>query len=343
MSRLAIPPEIHQIFHGVPVTCHAFNRDRTSMSLTGMINNFFLIYFISEIAVSPSSHEVHVYRKNGSGWTLEQILDEHDKLVTSVDWAPISNKLVTCAQDRNAYVWTIDAPTGKWKPQLVLLRINRAATFVRWSPQENKFAVATGSRLVAVAHLDVDNDWYTTKHIRKPLRSTVTAVAWHKDNILLATGGADGVARVFSAFVKTVDEKAVSPVWGDKLPFATLCAEFGSLNNGPVHSTAHDGNVVFAYGPQGPLISAPTTGLPLITSLFVAEDALVAAGHDCVPLLFKILANNQWALVDRIDKGNNNKSVSSENSAMDMFKKLARTAQATADVELNSVHQNTIT
>jgi actin related protein 2/3 complex subunit 1A/1B len=57
---------------------------------------------------------------------------------------------VTTAQDRNAYVWTLtpDPATGAevWKPTLVLLRINRAATYVRWSPREDKFAVASGAR-----------------------------------------------------------------------------------------------------------------------------------------------------------------------------------------------------
>ena len=42
-------------------------------------------------------------------------------------------RLVTCSADRNAYVWT-QSDDGKWKPTLVLLRINRAATCVRWSP-----------------------------------------------------------------------------------------------------------------------------------------------------------------------------------------------------------------
>lgn len=35
-------------------------------------------------------------------------------------------------QDRNAYVWTFTG--GAWKPSLVILRINRAATMVKWSP-----------------------------------------------------------------------------------------------------------------------------------------------------------------------------------------------------------------
>lgn len=75
---------------------------------------------------------------------------QHDKIVTSIDWAPNSNRIVTASQDRNAYVWqqASDPLTGRivWKPTLVLLRINRAATFVRWSPFEDKFAVASGAR-----------------------------------------------------------------------------------------------------------------------------------------------------------------------------------------------------
>jgi actin related protein 2/3 complex subunit 1A/1B len=67
-------------------------------------------------------------------------------LVTSIDWAPTTNRIVTASQDRNAYVWNWDAREKAWKPTLVLLRINRAATHVRWSPREDKFAVACGAR-----------------------------------------------------------------------------------------------------------------------------------------------------------------------------------------------------
>jgi len=57
---------------------------------------------------------------------------QHDKVVTGIDWAPNTNRIVTCGQDRNAYVWTFT--NGVWKPVLVILRINRAATHVKWSP-----------------------------------------------------------------------------------------------------------------------------------------------------------------------------------------------------------------
>jgi actin related protein 2/3 complex subunit 1A/1B len=118
-------------------------------------------------------------------------MEQHDKLVTSLDWAPNTNRLVTCSQDRNAYVWTFDASAKEWKPTLVLLRINRAATSVKWSPMENKFAVASGARLISICYFEEENDWWVSKHIKKPIRSTVLSVDWHPENILLVAGCCD--------------------------------------------------------------------------------------------------------------------------------------------------------
>lgn len=53
--------------------------------------------------------------------------------IMGVDWAPRTNRIVTCSADKNAYVWT-QGKDGKWNPAWVLLRINRAATCVKWSP-----------------------------------------------------------------------------------------------------------------------------------------------------------------------------------------------------------------
>lgn len=77
--------------------------------------------------------------------------------VAGIDWAPDSNRIVTCGADRNAYVWTLKE--GTWKPTLVILRINRAARCVRWSPRENKFAVGSGSRLISICYFEQENDW----------------------------------------------------------------------------------------------------------------------------------------------------------------------------------------
>lgn len=136
---------------------------------------------------------------------------QHDRPISAIDWAPQTNRIVTCSHDRNAYVWNQlpDPETGllTWQPTLVLLRLNRSATYVRWSPNEEKFAVASGARTIAVCQFDQESDWWVAKHIKKPLRTTVLSLDWHPNSVLLAAGSADGKARVFSAFMKGVDSK----------------------------------------------------------------------------------------------------------------------------------------
>uniref|UniRef100_A0A4W5MHK1 Zgc:86896 n=1 Tax=Hucho hucho TaxID=62062 RepID=A0A4W5MHK1_9TELE len=124
-----------------PLSCHAWNKNRT------------------QIAVSPNSSVVIIYEKKGNEWAKIHELTEHSGRITGIDWAPDSNRIVTCASDRNAYVWTLKDKV--WKPTLVLVRINRAATCVKWSPLENKFALGSGARLISVCYFEKENDWVT--------------------------------------------------------------------------------------------------------------------------------------------------------------------------------------
>jgi actin related protein 2/3 complex subunit 1A/1B len=185
-------PEEYQIAK-LPITSHAFNADR------------------SQLAISLNSNDAQIMSRQGQEWKVTETLAEHDKLITAIDWAPKSNRIVTASQDRNAYVWqlTEDPQTGKtsWKPTLVLLRINRAATDVKWSPLEDKFAVGSGARAIAICSFDSENDWWVARQLKKPIRSTVLSVDWHPNNVLLAAGSADMKARVFSAFIKDVDKR----------------------------------------------------------------------------------------------------------------------------------------
>jgi actin related protein 2/3 complex subunit 1A/1B len=328
MSAITLPRETG------PITTHAFNKDKT------------------KVAVVNNSNVVSIYRLSGGKWEIEDSLVQHDKLVTAVDWAPESNRIVTCSQDRNAYVWNLEK--GEWKPTLVLLRINRAATFVRWSPLENKFAVASGDKLISICYFEQENDWWVSKHLKKPITSTVLSLDWHPENILLVAGSCDKKTRVFSAWIKGIDAKASHAIWGEKLPFGTICGEFST--NAWVHSVAwspsgntiawvaHDSSLSVVYGPNDPVITVNTGNLPFMTLVFVSENQIIAAGHDCCPMLFTSKAHGVWDYVDKLHQGPK-KSVTSGNSAFNKFKQMDSKAQSenNGGTELSTIHQNTIT
>ena len=85
---------------------------------------------------------------------------QHDLLVSSIDWSAVTNKIVSCSHDRNAFVWTYEKDSNIWKPTLVILRIDRAATDVKWSLDGQRFAVASSAKVVPVCMYEPANDWY---------------------------------------------------------------------------------------------------------------------------------------------------------------------------------------
>uniref|UniRef100_A0A7N6FKL5 Actin-related protein 2/3 complex subunit n=1 Tax=Anabas testudineus TaxID=64144 RepID=A0A7N6FKL5_ANATE len=300
-----------------PITCHAWNRDRT------------------QIAISPNNHEVHIYKKSGNQWVKTHELKEHNGHITGIDWAPKSDRIVTCGADRNAYVWS--QKEGVWKPTLVILRINRAATFVKWSPLENKFAVGSGARLISVCYFESENDWWVSKHIKKPIRSTILSLDWHPNNILLAAGSCDFKCRVFSAYIKEVEEKPGPTPWGSKMPFGAVLEVVCSVL--PVESalTAPDSNLCL-FSPS----QLKTEFLPLLSVIFVSENSLVAAGHDCCPMLFRCDDGGTLTFVSKLDLPK--QSIQRNISAMERFRNMDKRATTEdRNTALDTLHQNSIT
>ncbi|XP_061416181.1 actin-related protein 2/3 complex subunit 1A-like [Lethenteron reissneri] len=317
-----------------PITCHAWNSDRT------------------QIAISPNNHEVHIYQRNGSQWSKVHELKEHNGHITGIDWASRSNRIVTCGSDRNAYVWTLKE--GVWKPTLVILRINRAATCVKWSPRENKFAVGSGARLISVCYFEQENDWWVSKHIKKPIRSTVLSLDWHPNNVLLVAGSCDFKCRVYSSYIKEVEEKPSPTPWGIKMPFGSMMAEFGG-GGGWVHGVcfsgsgnkvawvSHDSTISIADATRNMESShLKTEFLPLLSIIFVTENSIVSAGHDCCPLLFVHDDRGVLSFSSKLDIPK--QSLQRNLSAMERFRNMDKRASAEhQDTTLHTLHQNSIT
>lgn len=71
-------PEVHHLFHN-PIADHSFSADR------------------STLAIARDS-TVELYGKAGNAFKLQDELKGHDKLITSIDIAPNSGRIVSCSQ-----------------------------------------------------------------------------------------------------------------------------------------------------------------------------------------------------------------------------------------------------
>ncbi|XP_034197987.1 actin-related protein 2/3 complex subunit 1B-like isoform X2 [Prunus dulcis] len=241
------------------ITCHAWSRDR------------------SMLAFCPNNSEVHIYALLQGKWEKLHVLQKHDQIVSGIDWSARSNKIVTASHDRNSYVWNLEG--SEWVPTLVILRLNRAALCVRWSPRENKFAVGSGAKTVCICYYEQENNWWVSKLIRKRHDSSVTSVAWHPNNILLATASTDGKCRIFSTFIKVVDAK-------ESRTGPSADSKFGE------QILQLDLSFTWSFG-----VRWSPSGNTLAYVLFLSERLVIGVGFDGNPMVFAADERGIWSFI----------------------------------------------
>ena len=276
-----------------PITCHCWNGDRT------------------KFAICPHNTEVHIYSKQGVKWEVESVLRGEDTAyVTGMDWAPKSGLLVTCTADGNAYLWRFT--DGAWKKALVILQMNRAAIVVKWSPQVNKLAVGNVGGIAYICYYEEHNDRWVSKHIKKPISSMITSLYWHPNNCLLAVGFSNFKVRVFSAYVNDIEPQPEETGWAKKMVFGRIIA-FSNSKGGWVHSVSFStsGNKLCWVGDSsisvanlmrsGQVTVVKHSFLPYVTCQFITENFIVAAGHDCTPMVWDH-NGNVLTYIDKLDQ-----------------------------------------
>uniref|UniRef100_A0A8C2M0A3 Actin-related protein 2/3 complex subunit n=1 Tax=Cricetulus griseus TaxID=10029 RepID=A0A8C2M0A3_CRIGR len=267
----------------------------------------------------------HAWNRDGTQIALTPCtkaheLKEHNRHITGFD----CDRIVTCGAD----LWS--QKDGIWKPTL--------------GPHlENKFAVGSGARLISVHYFESENDSRVSKLIKKPICSTVFSWDWHPNNVLLAAGSCDFKHRVFSAYIKEVDEKPASTPWGRKLPLGQLMFEFGGSGTGGwVHGVSFS-----ASGSRLAWVSHVCScrfqlRKPLLSMSFISENSLVAAGHDCCPMLFNYDDRGCLTFVSKLDVPK--QSIQRNVSAMERFPNMDKRRATTGDsnTALETLHQNSI-
>lgn len=280
------------------------------------------------LAVCPNSSEVWIFtgcqNPDTSTWTKRWTLKEHDSLVSGIDWHPTTNSIVTCAHDRNAFVWKYDAATDSWQAQVCLLGLKRAAISVKWSPDGKKFAVTSSEKITRICRYEADNNWWIYYETKKH-GSTVLASDWHPSGHLFATASTDFTCRISSGLVKETDGSEPDPAVLSMFPIPKLFKKPGTplyevkTNDTWVHDCAwspdgysaafccYDSTVQVTSIPADAAASAgPTTsivklpGLPANRVLWLSPSLIVAAGHSNNPELIA-REGTEWKYAGVVD------------------------------------------
>jgi actin related protein 2/3 complex subunit 1A/1B len=217
-------------------------------------------------------------------------------------------------------VWKYEEKEKAWKPTLVILRINRAATCVRWSPKGDKFAVGSGAKCVPVCHFEQGQNWWISKMIKKH-KSSVLDLAWSPNQKFLVTGSSDFKCRIFSAFIEGIDQAdddGTTALFGKNdskaTTFGEILYEFDeakawvqgvawSPNGLQIAFAGHGSTLTFGTLNGGGTPSAQTIyqkTLPFTIVSFMDDNTLVAVGFDNNPTVYEKSGSN-WVEKRQLD------------------------------------------
>ena len=192
---------------------------------------------------------------------------------------------------------------------------------------------------------------------KKPIRSTVLSLDWHPNNVLLAAGSCDFKCRIFSAYIKEVEERPAPTPWGSKMPFGELMFE-SSSSCGWVHGVcfsasgsrvawvSHDSTVCLVDADKKMAVATlASETLPLLAVTFITENSLVAAGHDCFPVLFTYdNAAVTLSFGGRLDvpKQSSQRGMTARERFQNLDKKASSEGGAATGAGLDSLHKNSV-
>lgn len=273
-----------------PITCHAWNADKT------------------QLAICPNTNELMIYKVDGKKFELLYTLNEHTQVISAVDWHPVTDRIVTCSHDRNAYVWTLNKETNVWHKDLVILKLKRAATYCRWSPDGTKFVVATGTNKVRVCAWQEEHTWWSSFNISHNHPTGLT-VDFFPDNIHLAVA-----STCRHAFYITIDDseatkkkKKINYILDDWATQGWTNASAVSPSGEWIALTSQDSYIRFVKKEEFKQGDAPKhalniNGLPLLSIAFLNDNVLVGGGFDCAPRLFvREDGSDEWSDLGLID------------------------------------------
>lgn len=254
---------------------------------------------------------------------------QHDHLVTGLDWCAATNQILSCSQDRNAYVWTFLPEKNEWKPSLVLLRIAKAATCCKWAPNGQKFAVGSAAKEISVCYYEKDNNWWVAKMIKTGIESTVLGVTWcPTDQTILGYCGTDNKVHCVEAYIKGPDEKKLrkDKKYGEIIQAKVAKGWVRSLEFSPDGKicayTSHDSRLTLFEVETGKIVTELRhSSLPFRTIKFLSNNAIVCGGFDNYPVVFCTKGDNNWVSLGNIDVTASKKSDESSSATRTAFKR----------------------
>jgi len=284
----------------------------------------------SLMAVCPTNNEIWIFETAGSPdiskWTRVNVLKEHFNVISSLDWHPVTNLLLSASTDRGVIVWEQGKSDKKneFHPQMGMIKESKSNLDAKWNMRGDKFCVGASSGNVFVGTFSKENNFWVAHPVsKKPLHkaSVVQVVFDSLSSRVVASCSLDGTCQITSCFEEELDKSSTSgpfgsvSSYGDTLLSVSCNGWINFVSFSPNCNTicygTHDCELNFAdvsdvatsAGKSKPKADKlMLKGNPLLSGIFISDDKIVGTGFDKVPYLFK-KTGSEWKMDKILDEG----------------------------------------
>lgn len=281
----------------------------------------------SKVAVCPTNNEIWIFDTGGSPdiskWTKVNVLKEHVNMISALDWHPTTGKLLSASIDRGVIVWDPDQKEG-FIPKMGIMSEPKANLSAAWNFRGDKFVVGSSSGFIYVGTFSESQNFWVAQSIGSKPSHKASVVGVKFDPLssrVVASCSLDGTVLITSCFEEDLDKSSTAGPFGSVTSYKeTLmsitcngwvnCVSF-SPNGSTICYATHDSELNIAdvseVGTSGGKSKVKSEkillkGNPLLTTIFISEEKLIAAGFDKVPYLFS-KKGSEWTQESVLDDG----------------------------------------
>ena len=114
-------------------------------------------------AVCPTNNEIWIFETGGSPdiskWTKIKVLKERFSVISSLDWHPKTNLLLSASTDRGVIVWE-PGTKNEFLPQLGMIKEYKANLDGSWNHRGDKFCVGASSGTIYIGTYSPNNNFW---------------------------------------------------------------------------------------------------------------------------------------------------------------------------------------
>lgn len=146
-----------------------------------------------------------------STWKIDPtpFAEGHSSDVKSLDWNPISNRIISSSTDKTCIIWEQEKNNTEWTPKRAVIKAKLGYLFAYWNKRGDKFVAGTSDSKLFIGSFDKEKVFWIGNKIDIHKHSVVSA-KFNESSAFCISGSVDNKIYITSTYIENLDKNYLS-------------------------------------------------------------------------------------------------------------------------------------